>query len=34
MSISDALQLMISFGMFILALIKVVVELTKDSNIK
>ncbi|MCK8605758.1 putative holin-like toxin [Leuconostoc citreum] len=31
MSVSDALQLMISFGMFILALITLVVVLIKNS---
>ncbi|MFH0349192.1 putative holin-like toxin [Leuconostoc citreum] len=32
MSVSDALQLMISFGMFILALITLVVVLIKNST--
>ncbi|CCF27650.1 MULTISPECIES: putative holin-like toxin [Leuconostoc] len=34
MSVSDALQLMISFGMFILALITLVVVLIKNSTKK
>ncbi|WP_270313147.1 putative holin-like toxin [Leuconostoc citreum] len=34
MSLSDALQLMISFGMFILALITLVVVLIKNSTKK
>nr|WP_180896868.1 putative holin-like toxin [Leuconostoc citreum] len=34
MSVSDALQLMISFGMFILSLIMLVVVLIKNSTKK
>ncbi|MBZ5977832.1 putative holin-like toxin [Leuconostoc gelidum subsp. gelidum] len=33
-SVADTLQLMISFGMFVLALIALVVELIKNSNKK
>ncbi|MBZ5960782.1 putative holin-like toxin [Leuconostoc gelidum subsp. gasicomitatum] len=34
MSVEDTLQLMISFGMFVLVLITLVVELIKNSNKK